>query len=192
LNYGSSAKKVASQLGIPLQEGQEIFNNYWDLYAPTREYNKLAVQEALGVGYVTSRFSGLRLKLASINAKDEYVRSKEERVASNFKIQSGNFLTLRGLHKFQSEIEKHNKINEVLITNTVHDSIKFYIEDTAETVAWVNTTLIPILCEDYRPDQLIKLEAELDIGLNEKEVHTLNNSASISDIEEVLKTIKGL
>jgi len=190
LNYGASPKKVAQQLGCSMEEATKIFNGYWDLYAPTRDYNASAVNEARETGAVVSVFSGLRLKMASINAKDEYIRGKEERVAGNFKIQSGNFLTLRRLHEFQLLIEKEKLTEDIFVYNTVHDSIYFQFRDTPETIKWVNYNLISILCKDYKENQALKLEAELDIGYNQKEVITLKNNASLEDIGGVLKELK--
>jgi len=167
-----------------MDEAIKIYNGYWELYAPTKAFNDLAVKEAKQFGHVTSRFSGIRVKMASINAKDEYVRSKEERRAANFKIQSGNFLMLRSLHEFQNLIETSGMLGKVFIYNTVHDSGYVQIEDNDHTIKWVNDTLPTIMCRDYKEDQALKLEAELDIGYNQKQVVTLKNNCPIDAIKE--------
>lgn len=186
INYGAGPKKIAQQLKCSIEEAQAIYDNYWSMYKSTWEFNQRAIQEARDTGYVMSRFSGLRVKMASIHAKDEYVRSKEERRAANFKTQSGNFLTLRGLHQFQLEIEKEGLVDKVKICNTVHDSIKLQIKLEPETIKWTNDVLISLLCTDYKENQSLKLEAELDIGFNEKNMVTMKNRCTISDIKDYI------
>ena len=186
MSYGSGPKKIAQQLKCSLPEAEKIYKGYWELYQGTYEFNQKAIEEARTKGYVMSRFSGMRVKMASINAKDEYIRGKEERRAANFKIQSGNFLTLRGLHKFQLEIEKNSMVDDVKICNTVHDSIKIQMRLSPDIIKWTNDTLIPILCEDYMENQPLKLEAELDIGFNEKQMVTLKNGADLAEVQEYI------
>jgi DNA polymerase-1 len=186
MNYGASPKKIASQLGISIDDAQEIYDNYWKLYEPTKEFNILAVNEARTTGAVVSRFSGIRVKMASIDAKDDFLRSKEERRAANFKIQSGNFLTLRSLHQFQLEVERNGFINDIQVYNTVHDSIYIMIKNNPKIIKWVNENIIGIMCKDYKDNQALRLEAELDIGFNQKEVTTIKNNASEEDIINAL------
>jgi DNA polymerase I-like protein with 3'-5' exonuclease and polymerase domains len=190
LNYGSSQKKIASQLGISIQEADVIYQGYWSLYAPTKAYNDLAVEEARKTGAVVSTFSGLRVKMASINAKDEYIKGKEERRSANFKIQSGNFLTLRALHDFQKAIEDADMLDKVFLTNSVHDSLYMQSDASAESIKWVNDNLISLMCRDYKENQAIKLEAELDLGFSQKDMLTIPNNCSLEDIEEVLLKLK--
>jgi DNA polymerase-1 len=191
LNYGSSPKKIASQLGVSIQEAEKIYQGYWELYAPTKAYNDLAIEEARTTGAVVSTFSGLRVKMASINARDEYLRSKEERRAANFKIQSGNFLTLRALHGFQKAIEDADMLGKVFVTNTVHDSLYLQSKADEETIKWVNDTLIGLMCRDYKENQAIKLEAELDLGFSQKDMITIKNNCPIKEISIVLEELQG-
>lgn len=190
LTYGAGVHKIATELKIPTEKAKIIFDNYWDLYKGILEYNTEVVYTAREKGYLISVFSGLRLRMGSINAADPEKRSKEERVAGNFKIQSGNFLTLLGLHKFQLAIEKNDMIGKVLIYNTVHDAIYIIMLNNASVVKWCNDTLVEILTEDYKEGQVLKLEAELDIGFNQKEVVTLKNNETVDNIEKILKKLQ--
>jgi DNA polymerase-1 len=189
LNYGSSQKKIASQLGITVQEADVIYQGYWNLYAPTKAYNDLAVEEARRTGSVVSTFSGLRVKMASINARDEYIKGKEERRSANFKIQSGNFLTLRALHEFQKRVEDEGMLDKVFLANTVHDSIYGQSELDFKTIQWVNETLISIMCKDYKENQTLTLRAELDLGFSQKGMVTISNNCLIEEIEEAINLL---
>ena len=188
--YGSQPPKIASMLNISLEEATEIFNNYWSLYAGIKKYNEKNLEQARKGGFIVSDFSGLRLFTPAINSHDEYSRAKEERVVNNFKIQSGNFLMLRAINRFQKWIEKNKLIEEVKVINTVHDSVYLYIKDDAEIIQLVNQQLIKFMTLPYRENQPIPLEAELDIGKDMAHLVTLKNDASIEDIEEVLENLE--
>jgi len=179
-NYGAGPQKY----------GEQIYNAYWDLYKATKQYNDSVIKKARKEGFLISKFSGLRIWLPSIAAPDDFVRQKEERVAVNFSIQSGNFLMLRTINNFQKWIEANNLCDDIKIVNTVHDSVYLYVKEDPELIAQVNTKLIEIMCEPYESDLPVPLEAELDIGYNMVNLVTLPNKISSEEIAEKLKSLK--
>ena len=180
-SYGAGPKKY----------GEDLYNAYWELYRGVKEYNEGVINTAKEQGYLVSKFSGLRLWLPSIEAPDEFVRTKEARVAVNFTIQSGNFLTLRAINKLQEEIEEADLISEVQFVNTVHDSVYLYVKNDPKIIKWVNDRLIKAMCDDYnKQDVPVKLEAELDVGFNMATMATLPNNAEIGIIEQTINELK--
>jgi DNA polymerase-1 len=179
-SYGAGPKKY----------GQDLYEAYWETYYGVKKYNDNIIRQAMKDGYLISRFSGLRLLLPAINAKDEFVQSKEFRVACNFSIQSGNFLMLRAIHNMQKWIEDNNLIADVKLVLTVHDSVYLYIKEDAELIKKVNSTLTKFMAEPYSDDQILPLPAELDVGYDMLTYQTLSNDADEAEIEEKLAIVK--
>jgi DNA polymerase I-like protein with 3'-5' exonuclease and polymerase domains len=128
--------------------------------------------------------------LPAIESINEYIRAKEERVAVNFTIQSGNFLTLRAINTLQKRIESMGLTNDVKIINTVHDSIVLVIREDPKLIELINKELISAMCDGYDKDAPVPLEAEMDIGKNLVDTITLPNNCSEEHIEEVLKELQ--
>jgi len=173
----------------PQKYGEDIYNAYWETYSGVKKYNDKIIKEATENGYLISKFSGLRLWLPALSSFDEFILAKEQRVATNFSIQSGNFLMLRALAKTQKWIEENNLTESVKIVNTVHDSIMLYVKEDVELISKVNKALIGFMTEPYDENQILPLSAELDIGNNYAELYTLKNDATAYDINEVLYSI---
>ena len=104
---------------------------------------------------------------------------------TNATIQHLDLLTIKGLYRFQYEIEKQGYYGKVIPHGTIYDSIYMEIEDNIETIKWVNDTLIGFLVEDYMEDQPIKLQANLDIGPNWSVHHELPNGATLEQIRDI-------
>ena len=174
----------------PQKYGEELYNNYWKLYSGVKKYSEEKIEEARENGYLVSKFSGLRVWLPAIESINEYIRAKEERVAVNFTIQSGNFLTLRAINTLQKRIESMGLTNDVKIINTVHDSIVLVIREDPKLIELINKELISAMCDGYDKDAPVPLEAEMDIGKNLVDTITLPNNCSEEHIEEVLKELQ--
>jgi len=179
-SYGAGPKKY----------GQELYEAYWETYYGVKKYNDGIIRQAMRDGYLISKFSGLRLLLPAINSRDEFVQSKEFRVACNFSIQSGNFLMLRAIHNMQKWIEDNNLIADVKLVLTVHDSVYLYIREDIELIKKVNSTLTKFMAEPYSEDQILPLPAELDVGYDMLIYKTLSNDADEAEIEEKLAMVK--
>jgi DNA polymerase I-like protein with 3'-5' exonuclease and polymerase domains len=173
--------------------GKELYEAYWTTYAKTKEYNEKIIDRVKKKGYLVSRYSGLRLLIPDIYAKNEFDRAKAERVATNFNIQSGNILTLYAIEKLQKWIEENNLENVVQIVNTIHDAIYLYIKNDPQLIVKINKKLIQFMVEDYNnghyDDPIVKLEAELDIGHNMTDVTTLPNNCDEQCVKEHLKEL---
>ena len=167
--------------------GAEEYDNYWTLYETLHKFNNSIIKTATRQGYLISAYSGLRLKLSSINSNVEKDANKEQRVAVNFSTQSGNILMLKTIDKEQEYLEEHDKLEDIIFCNTVHDSQYFYIKKKASVVKLANDTFIKIMTEDYMENQIVPLEAEMEIGNNMIETVKLPNNI---EKEEMLKIMK--
>jgi DNA polymerase-1 len=178
-SYGAGPKKY----------GEDLYNAYWKTYAGVRKYADSVIQKAREQGYLVSKFSGLRLWLPSIEAPDEFVRQKEERVATNFAIQSGNFLMLIAINNLQKWVEAEDLISDIKVVNTVHDSVYLYVRKDPEVISKLNQKLIEVMCDPYEEDLPIALEAEMEVGPNMVELYEVPNNASAYEIAEQLNEI---
>ena len=177
LNYLAGASTV----------GAEAYDNYWELYKVLHKFNNNNIKKATKQGYLISKYSGIRLKLASINATDEQARAKETRVAVNFVTQSGNILMLKALSKEQNFLEQKQLTKKVQLCNTVHDSQYFYIKRDFKLIERINNTFIPMMTEDYIENQTVPLTATLEIGDNMKQTVKIPNNSSVAEIQEIIK-----
>jgi hypothetical protein len=76
------------------------------------------------------------------------------------------------------------------VCSTIYDSLYIYVEDNAETIKWLNDNAVELLCVDYITDQVVKNEAEGELGRNWADLHKIVNDASVEEIEDVIKQIK--
>lgn len=161
---------------------QEIFDNYHnDLYPLVKAYTEqyvLATTERDGEIHL-----GLGLMLKSDNPK------KDIRTLHNATIQFWSVLTLLAISKMHEEIDKQGYQNDVFCIATIYDSIYYCVRDDAETIKWVNDTLIPIMVKDFLIDQTVPNTAELDVGTNWSDLTTIPNNATLEYIQEILDGI---
>ena len=175
-NYGAGEEK----------NGKAVYDAYWDTYFATKKYNEGVIKKAAKDGYLISKFSGVRLWLPSITAPSKFVKAKEERVATNFVIQSGNFLTLEALSDLQDWIESEGYYQHIKIVLTVHDSITVFCKASISIVKELNKKLIQLMSTDYEEGIIIHLEAELELGNSYAEAIGLPNNADEEEVQRVL------
>jgi len=174
LNYGAGIKKIATMLKISEDEAKDLVGRYKELYKGVYSYKNTIAKKALKDGFVRSRFSGLKLILDGITSSNGAIASKDTRVANNFDIQSGGYLTINAMVKFQEWIEQENLLNDVMLVNTVHDSIYMYIRDDINLIKRVNEKIVSFMVKDYKEGMPIHLEADLEVGYNQKELMTVD------------------
>lgn len=119
--YGISATGLSANENIPVDEAQEIIDQFLNAYPKLQQAIDDAHESAEHKGYV-EMLSGFRRRLGSVHSKDKGKASRALRQAYNAIVQgSGAYCTNTALinlrHIFQA---KHFKS---LIVGTVHDSI---------------------------------------------------------------------
>lgn len=161
---------------------QEIFDNYHNnLYPGITDYREnYVLPTTRNQGYL---HLGLGCRIYSDDANGDI------RTLNNATCQFWSILTLIAINEINYRAERDGMTEKVKVCSTIYDSIYFYVENDAETVKWLNDNAVEALCVDYLKDQVVKNEAEGEIGPNWCDLSKVPNGASIEEIEEVLKEI---
>ena len=184
-NYGSTEYAVSRSLKISKEEARQVLDNYWKLYAKTKEYWSKVENEILEKGYVKGAF-GLKARADLSNIFDKAKYSSTLRSVVNMTIQSFALLLYRTVFELQDRIEKMGYQNDIRIYNTVYDAIYIYVRPEPELVKWLNDNLIEIMTWEYDKSFPVKNEAEMEIGLNQADLIEIPNNASIEEVENIL------
>ena len=88
-------------------------------------------------------------------------------------------------------IEEKGLENDIEITSTIYDSIYIHCKNDANTIKWVNDTIIPIITTDCIKDIIVHNDATGEIGYNWYDTITIPNNASIEEIQEALIKLNG-
>lgn len=161
---------------------QEIFDNYHEnLYPGITDYREnyvLPTTEEQGYLHL-----GLGCRIYSDDPGGDI------RTLNNATCQFWSILTLIAINEINYRAEQAGLSDKVVVCSTIYDSIYIYVEDNAETIKWVNDNAVEALCVDYLEDQVVKNEAEGEIGKNWCDLHKVLNNASVEDIEKVLEKV---
>ena len=185
LQYGATFRSVAKSLSCSSERAEEIVASYHKLHGGVTAYYKKMTESAEETGYYLIE-TGLKLRAPGLQSADEHIVGSTERSAENALIQGFGMLTVTAMNRLQKLIESEGMEDDVVIIMNIHDAIYGYCTDTPEIIKWLNENLITVMVEDFYEDQDIKLKAEMDIGYTWKQQITLNNGATIEDIQKVL------
>lgn len=182
LAYGAFPKKVAATVKIPLVDAQIIFNAYHnELYPGITEYRENYVLP-------TTRKNGrIHLGLGFYMKSDD--PDRDIRTLNNGTCQFWSILTALTINKLHHLIDEANYQKDILITSTIYDSIYFEVRDDPTIVKWLNDNIIPVITTDFMFDQVIKNEAQLEIGTSWADLHGLPISASLEEISTILESL---
>jgi hypothetical protein len=161
---------------------QEIFDNYHNiLYPSISDYREnYVLQTAREQGYI---HLGLGCRIYTDNPDDDI------RTLHNATAQFWSILTLIAINEINYRIKRDGMQGRVQVCSTIYDSIYFYVEEDAEAIKWLNDNAVEALCADYLEDQVVKNEAEGELGKNWSDLFKVINNASVEDINSVLETI---
>ena len=181
LAYGAYPQKIANTIKCSLPAATVIFDNYHNvLYPGITAYRDEMIGRAKQDGYV---HMGLGCRLYSSDVE------KGSRTLFNGLSQFWSILTLLSINKLHSEIDAVDKEKDIVVTTTIYDSMYGVIKNDAESIKWLNETICPIMETDFLEDQIVKNEANLEIGQNWSSLTELEHNASIEDIKEILNGI---
>ena len=182
LAYGAYPPKIASSIKCSIKEATTIFDNYHNiLYPGITRFRDETLTQAKQDGYV---HMGLGARLYSSDIE------KGSRTLFNSLSQFWSILTLLAINKLHTEIDKKQKEEDVVITTSIYDSIYGVIKNDAESIKWLNETICPIMETDFLENQIVKNEANLEIGKDWSDLHELKHNASIEDINKIIKEIE--
>jgi len=182
LSYGSFPKKVSQTLKIPLDEAEQIFNNYHEvLYPGITEYRETYVlPTAQSQGYI-------HLGLGCIINTDD--ADRDIRTLNNATAQFWSILTLLTINKLHRLIDEAGLQEDIKVTATIYDSIYLQVSEDPEVVEWLNNTIVPIMETDFMENQTVRNEARLEIGLDWANLTELSDTASLEDITTTMESL---
>jgi hypothetical protein len=179
LAYGSYPPKVAATLKIPIEEAQEIFDNYHQVLYPgiTKYREDYVLPTAKEKGEI---HLGLGFTLKTDDA------DKDIRSLANATCQFWSILSVLVINKMHILIDEMGYQDDVKIVSSIYDSVYLEVTKDPVIIKWVNDNLIATMLADFMEDQTIKNEAASDVGYNWSDMITIPNNASVDVIKEVL------
>ena len=179
LSYGAYPPKVANTLKISIEEATLIFDNYHNILYPgiTKYREEYVLPTATANGEI---HLGLGLFLKTDNAK------KDIRTLTNATIQFWSALTLFTINAMHHEIDENGYEEDIFCIATIYDSIYYLVREEADTIKWLNDTIVPIMNKDFLVDQIVANEATGEIGKNWADLNQVQNNATLEEIQGVL------
>lgn len=196
MQYGCGPGKIQQLLKCPKSKAEQVYSAYHNLYSGLAQFAQQNKIQGMTNGYVTGAF-GLRLRTPKLKAhksgtKESTEVGSEARSASNMVTQSWGMLMNRAFIEFNTRLEKSPYNSKVRLINTIHDAVYCLVKAEPEVVNWVNINLVE--CMQWQEGLIahngVKMEAEIDFGLDWAHQETLHNNASIDEINDFLEAIK--
>lgn len=115
---------------LTLEESTALRDKFFDTYPKLLDYHDKYIAKGKKFGWVRTLY-GRRRRVPNINDPENYIAAMDERAAINSPIQgtSGEFMI------FSIALLYHRLDPRVLLVNTVHDSIIFYVPDDMQEYA---------------------------------------------------------
>lgn len=177
LNYQGMAD--ADKGGVITQEIYEAYHE--KLYKQVGEFRDDMISTAKEKGYV---HLGLGCRIYTEDPAKEY--------RTLFNAYGGQFwsiLSLIAINELNYQKKEAGLDNDIIVNATIYDSIYGYVKKDAETIKWLNETIVPIMEKDFVDNQIIKNSADLCIGTTWANVEDteLPKEISLIEIEELIK-----
>jgi hypothetical protein len=161
---------------------QEIFDAYHNkLYPLITEYREnyvLATARQLGYLHL-----GLGCRIYASDAHQSI------RTLHNATCQFWSILTLIAINELNYQSALQGLSDDILPHATIYDSIYLYVKEDAETIKWLNDTLVPIMNVDYIEGATVPNMCVGEIGRSWASLSKLKNDASLEDINTLLKEL---
>ena len=194
LTYNGTWHTLVSNIGFTKKEAKQIEANYHELYKISDKFTQANIMFAEKSGYMECAF-GLRIKCPILvktlhdNTLTPYAATAEARSANNAVTQSWGMLINRALIATNKVIEGSKYVYDIKLINTIHDAAYFLVRDNPDSVKFLNDALIKEMQWNEHP--LIKsndvlMGANLEIGKSWDKQTSLDNNASIKQIEEII------
>ncbi|MFC1481034.1 DNA polymerase I [Candidatus Neomarinimicrobiota bacterium] len=125
--YGAGPFRMSQELNIPLQQGRELVNRYYNTYPGLRLFVDQLLAEAKEKGYVQT-LMGRRRKVPGLNSSNGRVRQSEERIAVNTPIQgTAAELIKLAMINIQERLSKTSLKARMILQ--IHDELLFEVPE---------------------------------------------------------------
>jgi len=184
LSYGAFPKKVASTLKITIDEATKIFDRYHNvLYPGVTEFRENYV---LPTATANGR---LHLGLGCYLKTND--PGRDIRTLSNGTCQFWSIITALTINRMHQLIDAKGLSNDIKCISTIYDSIYYEVTDDIDIIQWLNTTVVPVITQDFIESQIIPNAAAGEIGYDWaslKGIPVNATSEQITDIRERLRS----
>lgn len=183
LAYGAFPPKIAATLKIPIEEAQNIFDNYHNVLYPgiTNYRENYVLPTAKEEGEI---HLGLGFSLKTDDA------DRDIRTLANATCQFWSILTALTINKMHQAIDAMGYQNKVKVVSTIYDSIYLEVIEDPKIIKWVNDNLIKFMLVDFMENQTIHNEAKSEIGYDWANLVAIENNATIEEVKTALAKLE--
>lgn len=181
-SYGAFPKKIASQIKCTLPEAEQIFNAYHnEMYPGITDYRENYV---IPTARETGRLHmGLGCYIRSDNAE------RDQRTLQNSMAQFWSILSLLAINKLHQLIDEAGYTDDIIVVSSIYDAVYVEVPKDPVAIKWLNDTLVPIMVQDFMPDQAVPNDAEGEIGYDWYTTVKIPHNASLETIESAIKAL---
>lgn len=161
-NYGMKPKKLAGELGCPIEEAEELYNAYMGAYPAVNKFFDECVEIAQRTGYAFTLL-GRRRYLPEIHSHNSFDRFEAQRRAGNTRIQgsAADVVKMAMLKITASQLEEQYGAPMI---SQVHDELLFEIPD--EVLEEVNAKITDCMDHPFETDLPVQPVTEGGIAQN--------------------------
>lgn len=153
--YGMSAKSLAEQAEMSVQEAKEFIDRYFDVRKPIKKYLEQTLEKAREEGFVET-FFGRRRPTPDVKSANFLVRMAAERAAQNMPIQGTEAdLVKRAMILLDQELPEGADLVMQVHDSLMVECLEEQAEEVAKTMKWV--------MENIAPELPIKLAVDTEI-----------------------------
>lgn len=162
---------------------QAIFDAYHNELYPliTKYREEYVLPTASSLGYL---HLGLGCRIYTDDAAGDI------RTLHNATCQFWSILTLIAINELNYQVASHNRVEDVMPHGTIYDSIYVYVKEDAETVKWLNDTLVPIMNTEYIEGITVPNKCVGELSNCWTDMVKINNGASIEEVQKIIDEIK--
>lgn len=163
--YGISAFGLASRLGIPRGDAQQLITNYFEKFPSIKQYMNDSIEQARERGYALTPM-GRRRYLPDINSRNQVVRGYAERNAINAPVQGAAADVIKvAMVAIDGKLSEEGLKSRMIMQ--VHDELNFDV--VPEELPRVQEIVVTEMEKAY--SGRVRLTAEAGVAENWLEAH---------------------
>ncbi len=137
--YGRGVDSMSEQLGISVEEAQELYDRYMSAYPNVARYIEEKQEFGRTHGYALTKF-GRKMTIWEYQEKGHYFQGKADRMAVNTIIQgsaTGDVPKI-AMVRATSAIKKAGLQDRVHLAMNIHDALEFYVHNSVSLQAVID------------------------------------------------------